>query len=278
MIDLDKLAQPDVVEELNIETIYQQLVNDFKILYPNYSAVLESDPVVKLLELYAYRESLIRARINNAAKSQLLAFATGADLDHLAAFYGVKRQDDELDKRLRMRTQFQIAAMAGNGTTERYRAKAMEAHSDVIDAAVTSPKNGEVLVAIWTDEKSEFSQNEILQEVQAFFDNDNTITLGVSLTVSLALPKVINVTAKVYRESSAPLNICEILQNNLGDAINNYAQLGRDISLAFLHSQLFIKNNISRIEIIEPTNDVILSANEFAKAGEIKIIDGGVQW
>ena len=114
MIDLDKLAQPDVVEELNIETIYQQLVNDFKILYPNYSAVLESDPVVKLLELYAYRESLIRARINNAAKSQLLAFATGADLDHLAAFYGVKRQDDELDKRLRMRTQFQIAAMAGN--------------------------------------------------------------------------------------------------------------------------------------------------------------------
>ena len=122
----------------------------------------------------------------------------------------------------------------------------------------------------------------ILKSIQAIvapiFDNDNTITLGVSLTVSLALPKVINVTAKVYRESSAPLNICEILQNNLGDAINNYAQLGRDISLAFLHSQLFIKNNISRIEIIEPTNDVILSANEFAKAGEIKIIDGGVQW
>lgn len=278
MIDLDKLASPDVVEELNIETIYQQLVSDFKVLYPAYSAVLESDPVVKLLELYAYRESLIRARINNAAKSQLLAFATGADLDHLAAFYGVERQDDELDKRLRMRTQFQIAAMAGNGTTERYRAKAMEAHSDVIDAAVTSPNTGEVLVAIWTDENSSYSQNEILQVVQNFFDNDNTITLGVSLTVQLALPKIINVTAKVYRESSAPLNICQTLQDNLTEAINNYAQLGRDISLAFIHSQLFVENNISRVEIEQPLSDVILSANEFAKAGEINIIDGGVQW
>lgn len=278
MIDLDKLASPDVVEELNIETIYQQLVSDFKVLYPAYSAVLESDPVVKLLELYAYRESLIRARINNAAKSQLLAFATGADLDHLAAFYGVERQDDELDKRLRMRTQFQIAAMAGNGTTERYRAKAMEAHSDVIDAAVTSPNTGEVLVAIWTDENSSYTQNEILQVVQDFFDNDNTITLGVSLTVQLALPKIINVTAKVYRESSAPLNICQTLQDNLTEAINNYAQLGRDISLAFIHSQLFVENNISRVEIEQPLSDVILSANEFAKAGEINIIDGGVQW
>lgn len=278
MIDLDKLASPDVIEELNIETIYQQLVEDFKILFPDYSAVLESDPVVKLLELYAYRESLIRARINNAAKSQLLAFATGADLDHLAAFYGVQRQDDELDKRLRMRTQFQIAAMAGNGTTERYRAKAMEAHSDVIDAAVTSPKVGEVLVAIWTDENSEYSQNEILQSVQSYFNNDDTITLGVTLSVQLAMPKLINVTAKVYRESSAPLNICETLQNNLIQSINDYAQLGRDISLAFIHSQLFVENNISRVEITEPTTDIILSANEFAKAGEIKIIDGGVQW
>ena len=51
---------------------------------------------------------LLRNRINIAARGQLLAYAAGTDLDHLAAFYGVERLAGEGDERLRLRIQLRI--------------------------------------------------------------------------------------------------------------------------------------------------------------------------
>lgn len=57
MIDLSQLPAPEVVEPLDFEGIYQDLLATFRALMGDgWTAPLESDPVVKLLELCAYRE------------------------------------------------------------------------------------------------------------------------------------------------------------------------------------------------------------------------------
>jgi len=109
--DLASLPTPAVIEPLSFETIFSELQTEFQARYPSYSALLASDPAVKLLEVAAYREVLLRNRINAAAKASLLAFATGSDLDHLAAFYGVTRLTDESDEALRLRTRQRIMAL-----------------------------------------------------------------------------------------------------------------------------------------------------------------------
>jgi len=109
--DLASLPTPAVIETLSFETIFSELQTEFQSRYPNYSALLASDPAVKLLEVAAYREVLLRNRINAAAKASLLAFATGSDLDHLAAFYGVERLAAEDDEALRLRTRQRIMAL-----------------------------------------------------------------------------------------------------------------------------------------------------------------------
>ena len=92
MIDLSQLPAPEVVEPLDFESIYQDLLATFRALMGDgWTAPLESDPVVKLLELCAYREVQLRARINDAARSVLLAYAVGADLEQLAANVNVSR-------------------------------------------------------------------------------------------------------------------------------------------------------------------------------------------
>ncbi|MFP3028328.1 MAG: baseplate assembly protein J, partial [Wolbachia sp.] len=68
-----------------------------------FSALVESDPAIKVLEVAAWRELLLRERINEVAKSNLLKFAKGEDLDNLAEFYGVERQKEEEDERFRKR-------------------------------------------------------------------------------------------------------------------------------------------------------------------------------
>ncbi|MNR64790.1 hypothetical protein D3C85_1875520 [compost metagenome] len=47
--------------------------------------------MVKLLEEVAYERMTMRARINDAARSVLLASAKGSDLDHVLALLDAKR-------------------------------------------------------------------------------------------------------------------------------------------------------------------------------------------
>ncbi|MGQ5246593.1 baseplate assembly protein, partial [Xanthomonas arboricola pv. corylina] len=59
-VDLSKLQAPDLIEALDFETIFTQAIAQFRRLMPEFSALTESDPVYKLLQLFAARELLIR--------------------------------------------------------------------------------------------------------------------------------------------------------------------------------------------------------------------------
>jgi phage-related baseplate assembly protein len=98
-IDLSALPRPAVVETLDYETVLAELRADLLRLYPAAAEVidLESEPLIKLLQVAAYRELVIRARINDAARAVMLGWAVGTDLDNLAARYDLARLPGEDD-------------------------------------------------------------------------------------------------------------------------------------------------------------------------------------
>ena len=75
MIDLSTVTAPQVVEALDFEAIFAQLKAELLARLPGVADVLEleSEPLTKLIESHAYRELLYRARVNDAARRQLLA-------------------------------------------------------------------------------------------------------------------------------------------------------------------------------------------------------------
>lgn len=146
------LPEPALIEELNYETILRELVQDFTSRHPSYTALLESDPAIKLLQVFAYRELILRQRVNDAFKATLLAFARTGDLDNLAAFYGVERQTAEPDDDLRNRTIERIKGSSTAGGAAWYRYQTLTADERVVDALVTSPDAGQVRVAILSNE------------------------------------------------------------------------------------------------------------------------------
>ena len=156
MIDLSLLPPPDVVETLEFEAIYQEVVGVFRShMGDQWTALLESDPVVKIMETIAYRELLMRARVNSAAKASLLAYAKGADLDNRAADYGVQRltiraadpdavppvaavmEDDEA---LRYRTRLSLEALSVAGSRGAYEYHALSASAELANVSVDSPR------------------------------------------------------------------------------------------------------------------------------------------
>jgi phage-related baseplate assembly protein len=162
MIDLSLLPPPDVVETLDFETLYQEVLGIFRAhMGDQWTAVLESDPVVKLMEVMAYRELMVRARVNAAAKASLLAYAKGADLDNRAADYGVQRltiraaDPDavppvtalmESDEALRYRTRLSLEALSAAGSSGAYEYHALSSSAELVHISVDSPRFSGVAV------------------------------------------------------------------------------------------------------------------------------------
>lgn len=154
-IDFSSIPAPSIIEELDYEAILEEMIADLRARDPSYTEILESDPGVKILEVAAARELTLRQRVNDALRATLLRFAIGADMDNLAAFYGVARLLDEDDEALRLRTIERIMGSSTAGGAAWYRYQALSADDRVKDAAVSSPEPGEVLVSILSDEAYE---------------------------------------------------------------------------------------------------------------------------
>ena len=61
------------------------------VLFDCDGVLVDSEPITKLLQENAYREVILRQRINDAAVANMLAWAQGSDLDNLVANWNVSR-------------------------------------------------------------------------------------------------------------------------------------------------------------------------------------------
>ena len=174
---------PQVVEELSYETIEQECYNDFVKRDPSYTALLESDPAIINLQTDAYREMLLRQRINEAAKANLLAYAMGSDLDQKAADYGVTRLSGESDDRLRYRCQLSLEGFSTAGPVGAYRYYALSSSVKVKSVDVASPSPGVVQVTVLSTEGSGIPQErECVSNVSATLENDIASVEGKAIS------------------------------------------------------------------------------------------------
>jgi phage-related baseplate assembly protein len=93
VIDINNIAVPSITHT-KYEELKDALVKALQAKMPDY-VPHESDVYMPLIEAAAYRELILRERINTAIKSMLLPSAEGADLDLVAARYGVQRNPGE---------------------------------------------------------------------------------------------------------------------------------------------------------------------------------------
>ena len=160
-IDLSVLPPPELVEALSFEAILAEMLADFKAREGD-AILLESDPAVKLLEVAAYRELLLRTDINERARQCLLAFAAAANLEHLGAFYGVVRAlldvgDEaaipprppvfETDASLRSRIQLAPEALSVAGPKGAYVFHALSAGREIAEMKIEAPEPDKVTIA-----------------------------------------------------------------------------------------------------------------------------------
>ncbi len=168
--DLTQLAPANLIEEIDAEAIlaaqkafvlarWAEVRTVRPDLPPLDTLGLETEPLTILLEAFAYRETLLRALVNDKARAVLLAYATGPDLDHLGALFATFRMGRvpatdnapavlESDDRFRRRIQLAPEACSCAGPSGAYIYYALTLAPSIVDAYAFSPRDGQVQVVV----------------------------------------------------------------------------------------------------------------------------------
>ena len=290
-LDLSRLPAPLVLESLDFEALYQEALTDFRALMGgNWSAALESDPVVKLLEKAAYDKMMGRARINDAAKALLLAFARDSDLDHLAANYNVQRllvvpadlgavppieAQYESDDSLVERTLLAFEGMSIAGPRDAYVFHSMSADGRVADARASSPSPATVEVSILSRIGEGLASEDLLEVVRLALNDEEVRPVGDRVIVQSAslIDYQIEAVLYLYPGPEIELSLTEA-RSSLNRYINTQRRLGRDIRRSAIHAALHV-SRVQRVELIHPAEDVVVADNEAANCTGSSVVIGG---
>lgn len=294
LIDMSRLPAPDIIEDLDYEQIFQEGLADFRSRNPEWTAILESDPVVKLLEALAYREVLIRSRINDAAKAVMLAYATGSDLEQIGALFGVKRLSGEPDDRLRYRIQQGFSALSVAGPSAAYRTLALRISNAIVDASVESGTPGRVDVTVlgWEIVQEEDTQpaeiangqrlfpsvvvgsgeavvmagdaSDLLNAVRLELSGESVRPLTDQVVVSAPVVKTTDITARlhIYRGPDPQMVLSQAL-SDLDDYLKSIRLLGYDMTRAGIIAVLAVPG-VQNVLLDAPQQDIVCAFNEIA--------------
>ncbi|MCC5052013.1 baseplate assembly protein [Xanthomonas campestris] len=288
-VDLSKLQAPDLIEALDFEVIFDQALVQFHRLLPEFSALTEADPVYKLLQLFAARELLIRQRANDKAQQTMLAFATGTNLDHLGALFGVARlvldlgqpqngvaPTYESDVDFRRRIQLAPEGFSVAGPEGAYIYHALSAAADVMDASATSPAPGQVLVTVQSRTGNGTAPQALLDEVSAILTNDDVRPLTDSVTVQSAqiVPYAIRGRVYTYAGPDSAVVMREAMRS-LQAYLDEAHRIGRDVPESAIKAKLFA-DGVQRVELDSPAADIRISRTQAAYCTAIDISHAGI--
>lgn len=276
MIDLTSLPVPEILEELDYEAIVQSLVDDaiarFAAAGIDYDVGnLETDPVKIVIEAFAYREQLLRARANHVARDQILAFATGNGLEHLASHYGLARLAGETDERLAERIQLATIGRSPGGTHERFRAVAMGASVNVRDIATwTDGRDPTVNVAVLSTDIGGAASVALLATVTAAIEDPGVRLVSDRYSVVSAVTKTVDVELTVTLSPDAPESLLTDLPDLIRAARDQENLLGLDLTRSWISKTAMVAG-ITDVVVTVPADNVVAEAFEAIEIGEVTV-------
>ncbi|MFY0309630.1 baseplate J/gp47 family protein [Leisingera sp. D0M16] len=289
-IDLSLLPAPDVLQAVDYEATLAAMLAELRARDPAFDALVESDPAFKILEVAAYYRTLALQQVNDAARAVMPAYALGADLDNIAARYGVERlvidPGDlsalppkapvlESDDDFRRRMLLAYEGLSTAGPVGAYIFHALGADADVADASVRSPAPGEVLVTVLSRTGDGSASAALLAAVDDVLNADDVRPLTDRVTVQGAAILTYAIEAAL---TVLPGPDSAVVRRAAENAATAYAaeqhRLGRDVTLSGLYAALH-QPGVQNVVLASPTADIVTNYGQAAFCTGISLSVGG---
>ncbi len=303
VVDFSQLPAPNLIKELDFETLFNERKEKFIALYPadeqaQWRAILsrESDPVVKILQENTYLEMLYQHKCNTDARALLIAFSEGADLDHLALTeYGIIRQvvtpEDlsvtpplpavyESDERLKERCLLQYDGMNTAGSANAYKYFALSADGRVHGVKIKSDEDNPYLLDIVITQSNSVngeSSEELVDIVQTALSPDDVRPVCDRPTVVSSIATNYQVEAQIFVGKNAEDSLLlETAISRLDSYIQKSQKNGSSIRRSAIYAALHV-DGISRVLITQPAADVEIDTYHHPFCTNRSVVIGGTE-
>lgn len=296
-ITLSQLPQPDVIEVLDYEVILAERKAYLVSLYPAdqqaalaATLALDSEPITKLLQENAYRELILRQRINEASLAVMLAYAAGTDLDHLGANFKVQRliidagdpdatppvlatYESDTDFRDRIQQSFEGLSTAGSKGSYLFHALGADADVKDVDAVSLTPAHVTVYVLSRTGDGA--ASPELLAAVAATLNDDHIRPMTDKVTVQSAAIVTYTVEAELV---VLPGPDPAVVRQGAVAAITAYAEaqrkIGFDVTLSGVYAALH-QPGVQCVNLISPTANLVIGTGQASYCNAITVTVSG---
>jgi phage-related baseplate assembly protein len=290
-VNLIQLPPPEVIETLSFETIRDAIIADAIARDEDGSLanLAPNDPGYKIIEACAYREVILRARINDAARSVLVAHARDGNLDNLGALNNVERKildpgDEtatppipptyENNDSFRVRIPMAFEGLSVAGPEGAYIFHALQV-AGTRDASVDSPTPGVVVVTILGATGDGTPNQTVLDAVEAALNAENIRPLTDQVIVAAADIVEFTVEAAVF---VYPGLDGEMIRQSSETAVLAYVarqhRLGMDITPSGLFAALH-REGVQRVELTTPAAGITTTKAQAAYCTGVTITLGG---
>jgi phage-related baseplate assembly protein len=258
MIDLSKLPAPNLIET-DYATLLQTMRDSIVLAYPDIASTidLESEPIRKLIELFAYQQLMTINYVNDTAKQTMLAFASGSNLDQIGATFSVARLINEPDDRYRARIQESFEGYTTAGSYGAYRFHAIGASSDIKDVKVTTSQPGVVDIYVLAN-----NGNATAEMLNAIYNACNAEDVRPLCDTVVVHPCQI-VNYAINAQLIIPLGPdASVIYQAALTSLNAYAQsalaIGNDINISAIHAALHVEG-VKSVSLSLPLSDIIVN-------------------
>lgn len=295
-IDLSQLPPPQIVEQIDFEQILAERKAYAVSLWPVEEQAqiaarleMESEPLTKLVQENAYRETVWRQRVNEACLANLLATARGTDLEQLAANFNVKRlviQEGnpsavppvprlmESGDSLRERAQMAWEGLSTAGPRNSYIFHARAADGRVADATAESPSPAVAVVTVQSLLGDGTASPDLLALVNTYLSDEDRRPVADRLLVQGADILKYQIKAKLYLLSSGPESepIIAAAEQRLLAYVHQRRRLGMEVSESAVHAALHVEG-VRKVEL-EDWVDIVATKAQAPFCTEVNVIRG----
>lgn len=287
-LDLSRFPAPLAIKGLDVEAIIAErkaaLVAtgpDFGIDFDLPSA--EGDAANWHQRVDGYRELLAYAAINDAVRAVMVAFAVGADLEHLAAFYGITRRiitpasgnapaEMENDAELRRRVLLAPEAFATAGTHGGYLFHALTSDTGVINADVwADPAAGTAHVAIQARDGLAGASEELVERVRMHLARKDIKPLTDIISVRSVTTHEYAISVIVYAQPGPdPVAVKTLVEDSLTAMAASRRIPARDVPVSAVTAAATV-GPVDRVVVESPLADVVMGNGELAVCTGIEV-------
>ena len=287
-VDLSQLPPPVLVPQPDHAARFADKLASLVTHLHAFSALVESDPAIKLLEADSYDEQLLAQIFNDAARQMLIAFAQGANLEQLGALYGVMRLEItpadpetgapavmEGDHDLRERILLAPHSFSVAGPERAYVYHALSASADVLDASATSPTPGQVVVSVLSRTGDGTAPIGTLDAVTAVLTDDAVRPLTDEVIVQSADIVAFDIDADLWLYAGPDRDlILDAARAALDAYLLKARRLGRDMPRSAMIAALHV-GGVQRVVLNTPAADQVMTQLQAGWAETISVTDAG---